>query len=68
MVTIFKHFGLTDCNPDTYPLDKNHQIDKTTTNTDNEVNVKLYQQIVGLLIYTVIRNQPNIPFTIICLS
>ena len=54
--TILKHFGLYDCNPITYAFDKNHQIDKTTTNTDNsnEVNVKLYQQMVGSLIYTVI--------------
>ena len=41
--TIFKHFGLTDGNPVTYPLDKNHQIDKATTNTNKKVNVKLYQ-------------------------
>ena len=43
--TILKRFGLYDCNPVTYPLDKNHQIDKTTTNADNtvlEVNIKLY--------------------------
>ena len=57
--TILKHFGLYDCNPVTYPLDKNHQIDKAITtnayNTDLDINVKLYQQIVGLLIYTVIR-------------
>src|SRR5258706_12942768 len=42
---ILKRFGLYDCNPVTYPLDKNHQIDKATTNADNtdsEVNIKLY--------------------------
>ena len=60
--TILKRFGLYDCNPVTYPLDKHHQIDKATTNADNssevntdsEVNIKLYQQIVGSLMYTVI--------------
>ena len=46
MDTILKCFGLYDCNLVTYPLDKNHQIDKATTsanNTDSEVNIKLYQ-------------------------
>src|SRR5258706_13577605 len=38
--TILKRFGLYDCNPVTYPLDKNYQIDKATTNTDSEVNIK----------------------------
>src|SRR5258705_11990261 len=46
--TILKRFGLYNCNPVTYPLDKNHQIDKITTttnadNTESEVNIKLYQ-------------------------
>src|SRR5258705_13899332 len=41
--TILKRFGLYDCNPVTYPLDKNHQIDKAAENTDSEVNIKLYQ-------------------------
>ena len=58
-----------DCNPVTYPLDKNHQIDKiTTTNTDSEVNIKLYQQMVGSLMYTVIGTRPNITFTVTRLS
>src|SRR5258706_5391640 len=65
-------FGLYDCNPVTYPLDKNHQIDKTTTtnadNTDSEVNIKLYQQMVGSLIYTVIGTRPDIAFTVTRLS
>src|SRR5258706_1916188 len=65
-------FGLYDCNPVTYPLDKNHQIDKTTTtnadNTDSEVNIKLYQQMVGSLIYTVIGTRPDITFTVTRLS
>ena len=75
MNTIFKHFGLTDCNPVTYPLDKNKQIDKATTEADNlnkvninKVNIKLYQQMVGLFMYIVIRTQPNIAFTVTCLS
>ena len=68
--TILKHFGLYDCNPITYPLDKNYQIDKVTTNADNlnEVNVKLHQQMVRSLMYTVIGTRPNIAFTVICLS
>src|SRR5258705_5777456 len=67
--TILKHFGLYDCNPVTYPLDKNHQINKTTTNADNtEVNIKLYQQMVGSLVYTVIGTRPDITFTVIHLS
>ena len=74
--TILKHFGLYDCNPVTYPLDKNHQIDKATTNadssnkvnTDSEVNIKFYQQMVRLLMYIVIRTWPNIAFTVTCLS
>src|SRR5258705_8130025 len=71
--TILKRFGLYDCNPVTYPLDKNHQIDKATTttnadNTDSEVNIKLYQQMVGSLMYTVIRTRPNITFTVTRLS
>src|SRR5258705_13806429 len=69
--TILKCFGLYDCNPVTYSLDKNHQIDKTTTNADNsdsEVNIKLYQQIVGSLIYTVIGTRPDITFTVTRLS
>ena len=43
--TILKRFGLTDCNPITYPLNKNHYINKATTNTNNsnEVYIKLYQ-------------------------
>src|SRR5258707_8293604 len=60
--TILKRFGLYDCNPVTYPLDKNHQIDKATTNTDSEVNIKLYQQMVGSLMYTVIGTRPDITF------
>src|SRR5258706_13257418 len=70
--TILKRFGLYDCNPVTYPLDKNHQIDKVTTtnadNTDSEVNIKLYQQMVGSLMYTVIGTRPDIAFTVIRLS
>src|SRR5258705_6326366 len=74
--TILKRFGLYDCNPVTYPLDKNHQIDKVTTNADNtattntdsEVNIQLYQQIVGSLMYTVIGTRPNITFTVTRLS
>ena len=73
--TILKHFGLYDCNLVTYPLDKNHQIDKATiidkaTNADNsnEVNVKLYQQIVGSLMYTVIGTRPDIAFMVTRLS
>ena len=69
--TILKHFGLYDCNPVTYPLDKNHQIDKAITNTDNtdsEVNIKLYQQIVESLMYTVIRTRPDIAFIVTRLS
>ena len=68
---ILKCFGLYDCNPVTYPLDKNHQIDKATTNADNtdsEVNIKLYQQMVGSLMYTVIRTRPDIAFTVTRLS
>ena len=43
--TILKRFGLHDYNPVTCPLDKNHQIDKVTTNADNsnKVNIKLHQ-------------------------
>src|SRR5258705_5056844 len=71
--TILKRFGLYDCNPVTYPLDKNHQIDKATTitnadNTDSEVNIKLYQQMVGSLIYTVIGTRPDIAFMVTRLS
>ena len=80
--TILKRFGLYDCNPVTYPLDKNHQINKATTidkatinadnsnevNTDSEVNIKLYQQMVGLLMYTVIGTRPIISFTVTCRS
>src|SRR5258706_7296277 len=70
--TILKCFGLYDCNPVTYPLDQNHQIDKTTTtnadNTHSEVNIKLYQQMVGSLMYTVIETRPDITFTVTCLS
>src|SRR5258706_3647718 len=68
--TILKHFGLYDFNPVTDPLDKNHQIDKATvTNADNtEVNIKLYQQIVGSLMYTVIGTRPDITFTVTRLS
>ena len=69
--TILKRFGLYDYNPVTYPLDKNHQIDKATTNADNtdlEVNVKVYQQIDGSLMYTVIGTRPDIAFTVTCLS
>src|SRR5258706_5249111 len=66
--TILKRFGLYDCNPVTYPLDKNHQIDKATTNADNEVNIKLYQQMVGSLMYTVIGTRPDITFMVTRLS
>ena len=68
--TILKRFGLYNYNPVTYPLDKYYQIDKATTNTDNsnEVNVKLYQQMVGLLMYTVIGTRPDIAFTVTHLS
>ena len=75
--TILKRFGLYDCNPVTYPLDKNHQmdkvttIDKVTTNADNtnlEFNVNLYQQMGGSLMYIVIRTQPDIAFMVTCLS
>src|SRR5258706_14207569 len=68
--TILKRFGLYDCNPVTYPLDKSHQIDKaTTTNADDsEVNIKLYQQMVGSLMYTVIGTRPDITFTVTRLS
>src|SRR5258705_4127210 len=69
--TILKCFGLYDCNPVTYSLDKNHQIDKATTNADNtdsEVNIKLYQQMVGSLMYTVIGTRPDITFTVTRLS
>src|SRR5258706_13577108 len=75
--TILKHFGLYDCNPVTYPLDKNHQIDNaatthadntTTTNTNSEVNIKLYQQMVGSLMYTIIGTQADITFTVTRLS
>src|SRR5258706_9093975 len=70
--TILKHFGLYDCNPVTYPLDKNHQIDKTTTNaddsSDSEVNIKLYQQMVGSLMYTIIGTRPDIAFIVTSLS
>src|SRR5258706_10432141 len=69
--TILKRFGLYDCNPVTYPLDKNHQINKATTNADNtdsEVNIKLYQQMVGSLMYTVIGTRPDITFTVTRLS
>ena len=70
--TIFKRFGLYNCNLVTYPLDKNHQINKAVTtnadNTDSEVNVKLYQQMVGLLIYTVIGTRPDIAFMVTCVS
>ena len=43
--TILKHFELYDCNSVTYPLDKNHQINKSTTNADNtdsKANIKFY--------------------------
>src|SRR5258705_4116460 len=68
--TILKRFGLYNCNPVTYPLDKNHQIDKTTTTNadDSKVNVKLYQQMVGSLMYTVIGTRPDITFTVTRLS
>src|SRR5258705_3686880 len=70
--TILKRFGLYDCNPVTYPLHKNHQIDKAATtnanNTDSEVNIKLYQQMVGSLMYTVIGTRPDIAFTVTRLS
>ena len=80
--TILKRFGLYDCNPVTYPLDKNHQINKATTidkattnadnssevNTDTEVNINLCQQVVGFVMYTVIGTRPDIAFTVTRLS
>src|SRR5258705_10594444 len=42
-----------------------------TTNADNidsEVNIKLYQQMVGSLMYTFIGTRPNITFTVTRLS
>src|SRR5258706_5952449 len=74
--TILKRFGLYDYNPVTYPLDKNHQIDKATTNADNtatintdsKVNIKFYQQMVGSLMYTVIGTRPDITFMVTRLS
>ena len=68
--TILKCFSWYDCNLVTYPLDKNHQINKVTTfvNNSNKVNIKLYQQIVRSLIYTVIRTWSDIAFTLTHLS
>ena len=73
---IIKCFGLQDANSVTYSLDKNHLLNKgkeTRETTESSISldpvkIKLYQQIIGSLMYTVTGTRPDLAYTVTRLS
>ena len=64
---ILHRFGLHDANPVNLPLDANHTLIKGTDDT-RIPDTKLYQQMVGSLMYAVTGTRPDLVFTVTLLS
>jgi hypothetical protein len=63
---ILQRFGLGQCNPVLLPLDANHAI---CHGSEEEIlDIKLYQKMIGSLMYTVTGTRPDLAFTITFLS
>ena len=63
---ILQCFGLGQCNPILLPLDANHVL--CHRSEEEILDIKLYQKIIGSLMYTLTGTQPDLAFPITLLS
>lgn len=64
---IFHRFGMSDCKPQKVPLSSDHGLRKWREG-DEPADQKLYQQIIGCLIYLVTGTRPDIAYVTMMLS
>jgi hypothetical protein len=65
--TILHRFGMSDCKPVSTPLPPGTKLVKAT-NEDRLIDPKLYQSIVGSLMYAMVSTRPDIAFAVQQLS
>ena len=65
---ILQCFGMSQCNPVLLPLDAHHTLQKGSEDEIIVSDMKLYQQIIGLLMYAVTGTRPDLAFAVTFLS
>jgi hypothetical protein len=61
--SILSRFGLQDCNPTILPIDWSTTLTQSTP--DDVLNdIKIYQSIIGSIMYLVTYTRPDLPFVI----
>ena len=65
---ILQRFGMSQCNPVLLPLDAHHTLQKGSEGEIIVSDVKLYQQMIGSLMYAVTGMRPDLAFTLTLLS
>ena len=65
---ILQCFGMSQCNPVLLPLDAHHALQRGSKDEIMVLDMKLYQQIIGSLMYTVTGTRPDLAFAITLLS
>ena len=65
---ILQRFGMSQCNPVLLPLDAHHALHKGSEDEIIVSDVKLYQQMIGSLMYAVTGTRPDLAFAVTLLS
>ncbi|KAI0992157.1 hypothetical protein K3495_g16029, partial [Podosphaera aphanis] len=64
---ILIRFAMQDCNPVSSPIDPNHRL-MDAKEGENSVDLTIYQQIIGSIMYLVSGTRPDLAYTITHLS
>ena len=59
---------MSQCNPILLPLDAHHTLQKGSEDEIIVSDMKLYQQMIDLLMYAVTRTRPDLAFAVPLLS
>lgn len=63
---LLKLYGMEDCNPVGSPIDTNQKLEECEGS--NKCNAKLYQELLGRLMYLSVHTRPDLSFPLSCLS
>lgn len=63
---LLRLYGMEDCNPAKLPMDVNKKLDEYEGS--GKCDVKMYQELLGRLMYVSVHTRPDLSFSLSCLS